>query len=130
MRALVLAAAALLAACATPTAAPQALDGTSWTMLGVEGPTPTIVFGEGGAASGSTGCNRWSGRVDRSNGGSRIQMMGVTEMACPGPAMNTEARFFALLEQSRSFEVYPLENGALIFFGGEAEELARFAPTP
>lgn len=129
MKRAILLAIALLTACATPAATPAALDGTSWTMLDVAGPTPTIVFADGGA-SGFTGCNRWSAGIDRSGGGTRFEVIGVTEMACPGPAMATEAAFLSVLERTLIAEIHDSEGGALILFGDEANEIARFARTP
>ena len=112
-----------LSACASPQA--PALDGTSWTMVG-ETPAPTIAFADG-RASGSTGCNRWSADTASQGAGVRIGMTAVTEMACPGPAMDTEARFLSILQATSLVEV---RGDALVFVGANAEELARFAPSP
>jgi heat shock protein HslJ len=119
--------AALLALALSACASPQAptLDGTSWTMTG-ENPAPTIAFAEGGA-SGSTGCNRWSADTTPQGAGVRIGMIAVTEMACPGPAMDTEARFLSTLQATSIVEV---RGDALVFVGANAEELARLAPAP
>lgn len=112
-----------LAACVSPQA--PSLDGTSWTMVG-ETPAPTIAFADGNA-SGSTGCNRWSADTTPQGAGIRIGMTAVTEMACPGPAMDTEARFLSILQATSVVEV---RGDALMFIGANAEELARFAPAP
>ncbi|GAM97902.1 hypothetical protein U91I_01532 [alpha proteobacterium U9-1i] len=120
------AAALLLSACATSTPTPASLDGTSWTMLDVAGPTPTIAFADGGA-SGFTGCNRWAANVQRATAGARVGLAAVTEMACPGPAMDTEARFLSILQQS---PVAERRGDVLVLAGPNGDELARFAPTP
>lgn len=112
-----------LAACASPQT--PTLNGTSWTMIG-ENPAPTIAFADGNA-SGSTGCNRWSADTTQQGAGVRLGMTTVTEMACPGPAMDTEARFLSTLQATSVVEV---RGDALVFLGANAEELARFAPAP
>jgi len=112
-----------LSACANAQA--PALDGTSRTMVG-ENPAPTIAFADG-RASGSTGCNRWRADTTPQGVGVRIGMTAVTEMACPGPAMDTEARFLSILQATSVVEV---RGDALVFVGANAEELARFAPVP
>lgn len=112
-----------LSACVSAQA--PALDGTSWTMAG-ENPAPTIAF-TAGRASGSTGCNRWTAETARQGAGVSLGMAAVTEMACPGPAMDTEARFLSILQATSVAEV---RGDALVFVGVNGDELARFAPTP
>lgn len=83
----------------------------------------SISFADG-AASGSTGCNRWTASVHAGEGDAlRFGVGGVTEMACPGPAMETERRFLDALQATRSAEE---EGGMLTLKGASGEELMRF----
>jgi len=83
----------------------------------------SISFADG-AASGSTGCNRWTASVHGgADGALRFGVGAVTEMACPGPAMQTERRFLDALQATRSAEE---EGGMLTLKGANGEELMRF----
>jgi heat shock protein HslJ len=60
-------------------------------------------------ASGSSGCNQFSGDVSVSGSGPDLEIrfgpLSATEMACPGPAMGLESRYLAALDTVRTATV-------------------------
>jgi heat shock protein HslJ len=84
-------------------AASERLEGSEWGVTGED--KPFIQFGANGRVSGSTGCNRFTGTYEITEDGSiKIGPLASTRMACPQPAMEAEAKFFAMLDEVRSFE--------------------------
>jgi len=140
MRLIAIAAAAFLGACtpthhhATPrgnhaagpnaqTEAPAMRTTDDWIEASDGAHKASISFADG-RASGSTGCNRWTATVQRGEGDAlRFGVGAVTEMACIGPAMETERRFLAALSDTRSAEE---DGGMLTLKGAAGEELMRF----
>lgn len=102
----------------TPAAAPPAgapadrLIGTAtdWRLVTLGGepvgvgdsaaPTLKLQAG-GGRAGGYGGCNRWFAEAARSGDALSFSAIGATKMACEGPAMALEQRWFAALERVR-----------------------------
>lgn len=137
MRLFVIAAAALACACVpshrhdTPGATAPAHNASSearamaisgeWVQASDQPAKASISFADG-RASGSTGCNRWTASVDQTSG-FRFGLAAVTEMACPGPAMDVEQRFLEVLSDTRSAEE---SGGMLTLKGAGGEELMRF----
>lgn len=95
-----------------------ALAGTSWTatginngkeavvsMAGVE--KATMVFGEDGQASGSGGCNTFSGTFTTTDpDGLSFGPLAATEMACAdGSAMQIEQEYFAALANVATYQL-------------------------
>lgn len=76
----------------------------------------TVLFGEKGRVSGSTGCNRFMGGFELTGEGLRFGQMGVTMMACPDALMTQERRVLDALEQVRRFDFNG--KGALVLIGG------------
>lgn len=128
MRYLMIAAAAMLGACVpahrhpipTHTEAPPMQISGEWIEASDAAHKASISFADG-AASGSTGCNRWSAQVDQSNG-LRFGVGAATEMYC-AEAMEGEQRLLAALEATRSAEE---EGGMLTLKDANGEELMRF----
>lgn len=88
-----------------------ALQGTTWELvkLGVDlpltGTTVTIKF-EDGAASGSAGCNSYSGEYQLDGDKLTIGMVASTVMACLEPGvMEQESAYLAFLQQANSHTI-------------------------
>ena len=124
MRALLIAAAIMLGACThhgEPIEEPAMRISGEWVEATEAQHKATITFADG-AASGSTGCNRWTAQVDQTSG-LRFGVGAVTEMACPGQAMDAERRFLDVLAATRSAED---DGGMLTLRGAAGEDLMRF----
>lgn len=63
-------------------------------------PTLKLMAGNG-KAGGFGGCNRWFAAATRSGDTLTFAPIGATKMACDGPAMALEQRWFAALGQVR-----------------------------
>jgi heat shock protein HslJ len=121
---------ALLAACSamSPPDKSAALDGTEWVLTTLPG--RTLVVGsfvtlrfEDGVASGTDGCNRYSGAYTAS--GLQLQFdgsMATTMMACTDPLMEQANAFTAALAQVRS---YRIAAGQLILLSADDALLAN-----
>jgi heat shock protein HslJ len=84
-------------------AASERLEGSEWGVSGED--KPFIQFGANGRVSGNSGCNRFTGAYEVAEDGSiKIGPLASTRMACPEPAMASETKFFAMLDEVRSFE--------------------------
>ena len=106
---MIVAAATALVGCSpreTPaTAGPVSLEGdwqlASGTVDGAPFPvvadTPVTLIVQGTAISGRAACNQYGGTLSVVDGGPRLAMTNMTEMACEGPAMTAEAAFSAAL---------------------------------
>lgn len=98
------------------------LTGDAWQIKDVaghgifDGSNTTVRFGDKGRASGSTGCNRFTGGYDLTGEGLRFGQMGVTMMACPARLMAQERRVLEAFDQVRRFDFD--ETGALVLIGG------------
>ena len=104
----------LAAGCATtspPSGPPAPFVGTEWHLVRLGADTPsvasgTIAFGPDGRVSGTTGCNRFTGSYALgSSGAITLSQVGATKMACPGPAMEQEARVLEALGRAARVEV-------------------------
>lgn len=92
--------------------APQPLDGRWLLVEGthdqtplptVEGRSVTLEI-DGDQVRGSSGCNIYGGRLVRDGDTVRFDAVTMTEMGCPGPAMDLESAFIAALGNVRSAE--------------------------
>jgi len=98
---------ALLATACTqvvPASPERPLQGTSWVATSIGGQPvvsssrPTLEFGDGSTASGSDGCNRFSGGYTRSGEKFSFGQLASTAMACVDEAITEQAtRFLAAL---------------------------------
>ncbi len=110
-----------LAVAACGSEAPPTLDGTSWTLVSLNGQEPlaeapiTIEFA-GEQVSGSAGCNQYSGGYTAEGSELSFGALATTRMACPEPIMAQEAAYLAALEGSAS---YALEDGRLVIESGD-----------
>ena len=109
LTALVVAAAVIVLGCnprETPAStAPITLEG-SWQLASgtVDGATfpvvaesPVTLIVQGNAISGRAACNQYGGTLSVVDGGPRLAMTSMTEMACEEPVMAVEAAFGAVL---------------------------------
>ena len=112
--------------------------GREWTVERVEGdgagdgedgagagPAPTIAFGADGRASGSTGCNRWSGAWTLTGEALSLERISSTRRACRGATGAREARFLGVLEGVRTFDVRG--DGALVLGTSAGETIVARA---
>ena len=110
MRVAVLALALIaLAACQedapTPAADPLALigTGTEWTITEIagaqvpEGIRVTMLSPEPGMIAGSSGCNRYSGRIETRDGALHVGALAGTRMMCAPEQMQVEQAFHSTI---------------------------------
>jgi heat shock protein HslJ len=101
------------------------LEGTSWHATGinngrqavqgiVNGTTVTLSFGAAGDASGSAGCNHYSGRYEASGAGFSIGAIAVTSMNCAAPE--------GVMEQEQAY-LKALATAKAVRFEGDRLEL-------
>ncbi|KUJ79438.1 YbaY family lipoprotein [Ruegeria profundi] len=109
------------------------LENTQWTAVALSGTKveterrPEISFAEGGAFSGSGGCNRFNGQAEIS--GSNISFpdnMAATLMACPPDLEEVERKFFSLLQEVTT---YAMEGDAMAFLDAAGEPIVTFTRT-
>jgi len=86
------------------------------------GVATTLEIAADGAVSGSGGCNRYRGRAELGAGTIAFSPLAATRMACPGPAMEQEGRFFAALAAARRFRI---EDGRLVLSAEDGSVVAR-----
>jgi len=65
----------------------------------------TITFLADGTASGSGGCNNFSGKAKADGDQIEIGPLAATQKACIPPLANQEQKFFTALANARSFEI-------------------------
>lgn len=136
-------AAVLLAACATPAGVPSAapspspliLDGTSWVAKQIKGAAtlaehqPTVAFA-GGRVTGNASCNRYSAEFTQAGSSLTFGAVAQTAMACTDDKLNAQERAFsaALGEVT---QVRSSAGGAeLLNAAGEAVLTLAAAPVP
>ncbi|WP_170331712.1 YbaY family lipoprotein [Ruegeria arenilitoris] len=109
------------------------LDNTQWTAAVLNGAPieaerrPEIIFAQGGAFSGSGGCNRFNGQAEIS--GASISFpdnMAATLMACPPALEEVERQFFKALQ---GVTTYAMEGDALAFLNAAGEPIIKFVRT-
>jgi heat shock protein HslJ len=99
-----IAVAAVLTACASVSTMTASLEGTRWTVAGIDGAaTPRtdayrLEFRDG-RIGGKFGCNSFSGRYSVARDTLTAANVAATKMACPGPADTFESQGFAVLAQ-------------------------------
>ena len=107
----------------------RSLDGSAWTLAWVPGfelpaqPLATLRF-EGGRASGSDGCNRYTTPFTRD--GSQLRFgakAAATLMACPPEVMQVANAFGALLYDTSA---YRTEYDTLTLLGPAGKPIAQF----
>jgi len=113
---------------------PQSIENTEWKLLQVgdemvvgDAPQgePTLTLDpEGNRASGTGGCNRFTGGYQLDGNKIEFSPIAATRMMCP-EGMDTEDAFFYVLAEARSFAMV---DGHLEFYDADGERLARFEP--
>ena len=104
------------------------LDGTSWSLADGEGVTipeqvtMTIAFA-GATASGSSGCNRFTGMYEERGRSMGFGPMATTRMACADEVMTAERAYLAALESVSSWSATDAE---LVLFDAAGDELLRY----
>jgi heat shock protein HslJ len=118
-----------LSACATASLGPgiggRELIAQDVNGVPVAGPKPLTLRFEGGRASGSAGCNSFSGSYQASEGRLEFGPLATTRMACTPDIMEQEQRFLAILAATRSISRYGNGSVSLIAPDGRA---VRFRP--
>ena len=120
-----------LAACGgvgTPSSSATAgLNGTSWTLVEIDGrepasdAVPTLAFDQAGNISGSAGCNTFMGTPTIEGSSISMGPLGTTRVACSGAAGLTETAFLAAMNEVESFAIdsqgrLVLEDGVVLVF--------------
>ena len=122
-----LALAFIAAACSTTPAAVSG-EGRAADVNGVPvvGTRPlTLILGSG-RATGSAGCNTFSGPFNtRSDDRIDIGPLAVTRMACEPQIMEQEARYLSILEDASSFNRYGDGGFSIIAADGRAIRFRR-----
>ncbi len=79
-----------------------------------------------GQLTGSTGCNRYFGRytTGEDNQLTLASEVGATQMACPGPVMQQEQRYLALLSRAT---VWQRQDASLLLLDEQQQPLLRYA---
>jgi len=118
-------------AAASPAQEAESLDGTRWLLVDLEGSEivdgtqPTLSFTEG-RASGSGGCNGFSGAYEQSGDELTFGMMATTRMACPEAQMAQDDRVFAFLSTVERFALSP--EGHLVLIPLSDAATSRLVP--
>ena len=130
MRILFLVAALTLGGCASSLAMGGRLAG-DWQAVDingvpVSGSRPITLRLEGTGASGSSGCNSYSGTIRlTSREGIEFGPLAVTEMACPPEAMEQEKRYLSILRSVQGYSSYSDKGISLIAGDGRAVRFRR-----
>jgi heat shock protein HslJ len=110
---------------------PPSLDGTSWTLVeGTEITIPddvemTIAF-EAGRASGSGGCNRFTGSYEQDRESISLGRLASTRMACAEEVMSAEQAYHSVLESVTSWSA---TGGVLVLSDSSGQALLRYEAT-
>ena len=108
--------------------APVLLDGTSWTLVeGTDVEIPddvemTIAF-EAGRASGSGGCNRFTGSYEQDGESISLSRLASARMACAEEVMSAEQAYHSALESVTSWSA---TGGVLVLSDSAGEALLRY----
>ena len=130
-----LAAGVSLGGCAAGQAAAPAdtLVGTRWLAEDIGGrgvidaAQSTLEFRSVTEVGGSGGCNGFFGRLELDGTQLRLGPLGSTMRACAEALMDQEQRYFAALEQARSYRL-DRETGLLYLLAENGAELLRLSP--
>ncbi len=125
----------LIAACGSKDedpSAPVALDGTSWTLVALNGQalmsgtSITVAFSEG-EVTGQSGCNSYFGPYSLDENKLQFGMIAMTEMAClePEGVMDQE---MAYLETLQTVAEVRLTDGQLEMLDESGAVVLRFEP--
>lgn len=121
-----------LSGCVIFNSSPKLVD-TSWRALEIGGADvidekhSTLSFSDEGRIGGSGGCNRMFGQYETSGDKLKIHSIGATKMACIGPIMDQEMRYFSALESVASYQV---KDSELVLLDSGGKTVARFVREP
>jgi putative lipoprotein len=107
------------------------IEGTAWLVEDIAGQgvidraQTTISFDTSGRASGSTGCNRFTGAATIEREALSFGQLATTKRACVPALMDQEQKFLRALEGVRGYAVDA--NGLLQLKGANGEPLLRLA---
>ena len=112
---------------------PEAMVGTQWIAVAVNGvvpvvqPRPALQWTGVGQVAGNGGCNAFAGKAAMDGAqGLRFSDLAATGKACITAPTGQEDLFFKALEATRSAR---LENGDLVLLGQDETVLARLIQT-
>jgi heat shock protein HslJ len=98
-----------------PAAAPRPPQEVHWNLVELDGAPVAVSTAEsqpyiylqaqGDKLSGSGGCNRLFGSYDLNGNSLEFHSVAATQMACPGNAMDNEARLFEVLKLVTNFQI-------------------------
>jgi heat shock protein HslJ len=106
----------------------SSVEGVAWVLSsgvdvdGWDDVPPSIAFEEG-TASGSTGCNQWTGSYTFDGDSLELGGPAMTAMACPPPADEVERVYVAALQEVAGWRS---EGEELVLVDGDGEELLRY----
>jgi heat shock protein HslJ len=120
-------------ACTTkPATPPERLEGTSWSAAAIEGKTTqeshpsTLRFFDRQLAGGSLACNAYSTTYFADASGLRFGALAPTRNTCAAPVMEQEARFIAVLADTRGLRLD--DQGAMLLLDADGRTRARMVP--
>lgn len=123
--AFIVAAMAMLGACATEPTPGLTLAASEWALITDDQPSPTLDFTDRGA-SGFAGCNRWFSSIEHDGANSlSFGNIGLTRMMCPESQMTTERAYTEALNRTDGVRV---EGNELVLTDAGAD-LLRFRRT-
>lgn len=88
---------------------------------------PELNLDADGAAYGTGGCNRFTGRYTLEGARLTFAPLAASRMACAGPLGELEERFFAALGEVRGWRI---AQGRLVLTGENGSALLRFTRAP
>jgi heat shock protein HslJ len=131
MRMITIAALLALSGCAAAGPEGRTLGAGAWRAVDINGfpvaatPPVTLQLGDG-KASGSAGCNSFSGTYDlKPKEGIRFGPLATTRMACEAAVMEQEQRFLSILAAARGYSYYGDGSLSLIAPDGRAIRFRR-----
>jgi heat shock protein HslJ len=96
-----------------------------------DAPKATLIFLPNDGVSGSTGCNRFSGKLVRSGAQStRFGPLALTKMACIGPAKNLEVQMLAAMRATHQISKFGSEVRLLSATGRVLARLQTISARP
>jgi heat shock protein HslJ len=130
MKRLSILALAALAACAS--VGDRQIGNGEWRAVDVNGVpvdagAPVTLRLHNGQASGTAGCNRYSGNftVSRAQQQIRFGPLATTRMACPGQKMEQEGRFLSIMQAVTGYTFYGDGGLSLVAADGRAIRFRR-----
>ena len=109
---------------------PSSLEGVPWVLVsgvavdGWEAVAPSLTF-EDGQASGSSGCNQFSGLYTVDGSSLELGEIAMTAMGCPPPADEVERTSMDALQGTAGWR---LEGEELVLVDADEAELLRYRP--